>query len=43
VIETDAGELALPFSEVSKAKLVLTDELLAAAGAAPEAAEQGTE
>lgn len=43
VIETDAGELALPFSEVNKAKLVLTDELLAAAGAAPEAAEQGTE
>jgi len=43
VIETEAGEVALPFSDVSKARLVLTDELLAVAGTAPETAEQGTE
>jgi len=43
VIETETGEVALPFSDVTKAKLVLTDELLAAADAASEAAEQGTE
>jgi ribosome maturation factor RimP len=35
VIATDQGEAALPMSEIAKAKLVLTDELIAAAGAEP--------
>lgn len=43
VIETESGEIVLPFSAVTKAKLILTDELLAAAGAAQDAAEQGNE
>ena len=30
VIDTDEGEVVLPFGEISKAKLILTDELLEA-------------
>lgn len=32
-LETDSGEVALPIDEIHQAKLVLTDELLAAAAA----------
>jgi ribosome maturation factor RimP len=35
LIVTDQGEAALPVAEIAKAKLVLTDELIAAAGAEP--------
>ncbi len=35
LILTETGETALPMSEIAKAKLVLTDELIAAASAVP--------
>lgn len=35
LILTETGEAALPVSEIAKAKLVLTDELIAAASAVP--------
>lgn len=35
LILTETGETALPMGEIAKAKLVLTDELIAAAGAEP--------
>jgi ribosome maturation factor RimP len=35
LIATEAGEAALPVADIAKAKLVLTDELIAAARAQP--------
>ncbi len=42
-IETDEGEVALPCTAIAKAKLVLTDDLVAAAERARTAANKGTE
>ena len=42
-IETKEGEVALPCAAIAKAKLVLTDDLIAAAGRARAAANEGTE
>jgi ribosome maturation factor RimP len=40
-LATETGELRLPLAEVARAKLVLTDDLIAAAGrAAPQAADR---
>jgi hypothetical protein len=36
-IATEAGEVLLPLAEVSRAKLVLTDDLIAAAQKPPAA------
>ncbi len=41
-LRTDTEEVALPFDAIAKAKLILTDELLNAAGRAP-ARNEGTE
>jgi ribosome maturation factor RimP len=37
-LATDAGEAALPFAEIARAKLILTDDLIAAASRDPAAA-----
>jgi ribosome maturation factor RimP len=42
-LATEAGEVALPFAAITKAKLVLTDELLAAAQRDRPASNEGTE
>ncbi len=42
-LETKEGEVALPCAAVAKAKLVLTDDLIAAADRARTAANKGTE
>ncbi len=40
-LETEAGEAALPFAAIDRAKLVLTDELIAAAARARPAPKEG--
>ena len=42
-IETEDGEVALPWTAIAKAKLVMTDELIAAAERMRTAASEGTE
>ena len=42
-IETEEGEVALPCAAIAKAKLVLTDDLIAAAERKRTAASEGTE
>jgi ribosome maturation factor RimP len=42
-IETKDGEIALPCTAIAKAKLVLTDDLIAEAGRKRPAANEGTE
>ncbi len=42
-LETKDGEVALPCAAIAKAKLVLTDDLIAAAGRTRTAANKGTE
>jgi hypothetical protein len=42
-IETDEGEVALPCTAIAKAKLVLTDDLVAAAERMRTVASEGTE
>ena len=42
-IETEEGEVALPCAAIAKAKLVLTDDLIAAAEHMRPAANEGTE
>lgn len=42
-IETKEGEVALPCAAIAKAKLVLTDDLIAAAGRVRAAANEGIE
>jgi ribosome maturation factor RimP len=42
-LATDDGEVAIPFADVAKAKLVLTDELIAAAQKGRYPAQQKTE
>ncbi len=42
-IETKEGEVALPCAAIAKAKLVLTDDLIAAAERMRTTANEGTE
>jgi ribosome maturation factor RimP len=42
-IETNEGEVALPYAAIAKAKLLLTDDLMAAAERLRTAANEGTE
>lgn len=41
-LETDDGEIGLPFGSLAKAKLVLTEDVIAAAEAGRRTAKQGT-
>lgn len=43
VMETEEGQVVLPFSEVSKAKLILTDELLDAVQKAAAVQDESTQ
>ena len=43
VMETDEGEVVLPFADVSKAKLILTDELLDAVQKAAAGKDESTQ
>jgi ribosome maturation factor RimP len=42
-IETKEGEVALPYAAIAKAKLLMTDDLIAAAERLRTAANEGTE
>jgi ribosome maturation factor RimP len=42
-LQTETGEVALPFAEITRAKLLLTDELMAAAERARPLSNEGTE
>ena len=42
-METDEGEVVLPFGDISKAKLILTDELLAAVQKSASGNEEGNQ
>ncbi len=43
VIETDEGDVVLPFADIAKAKLILTDELLAAVQQSAPGDEESTQ
>lgn len=42
-LETDEGEVVLPYGDISKAKLILTDELLAAVQKSASAGKEGNQ